>query len=446
MNDHKSPWANRIVGEGMVSPGELIANPLNWRKHPKHQKAAVNDLLKTVGWVDRVIVNRRTGLLIDGHLRVELAAKQKDALVPVSYIDVDEKEERLLIAVLDAITGLATADAAALGELLAQVETDSGALQKLLNDLAEDADLVREFASDKDAAPQVDQADVLREQWGVERDQLWLIDSAHGGTHRLMCGDSTSAADVARLFGETRADCLFTSPPYNVGVNYASHDDAQKPVGEYLGWLGGLCRVWIDQMAQGRAFVWNIGASAQTAPHRHAVMLEDAGLLFQRQFIWRKVGVPIPTWHETALQRRARTLTSNQVHEMVYIFSTGKLERGALTEFDETLENDVFTVSQSLATVDIPEGTQRTGANSNLTARSHKAHPAAFPPKLAAAFIQHYTAPGESVAEPFAGSGSTLIACEQLKRVGFGMELEPKYVAIALQRLADVGLSPRLAE
>src|SRR5215831_11510971 len=66
-------WQNRIVGHGEVDPRELKANPQNWRLHPSHQRAAVREVLAKVGWVGGIMLNRTTGNMIDGHLRVEEA-------------------------------------------------------------------------------------------------------------------------------------------------------------------------------------------------------------------------------------------------------------------------------------------------------------------------------------------------------------------------------------
>ncbi len=66
-------WRNRIVGTGEVAPDELLANPRNWRTHPALQRAALRGSLTEVGWVQQVLVNQRTGHLVDGHARVEEA-------------------------------------------------------------------------------------------------------------------------------------------------------------------------------------------------------------------------------------------------------------------------------------------------------------------------------------------------------------------------------------
>jgi hypothetical protein len=133
-------WQNRIIGEGLEDADRLLANPANWRIHPKHQQDALAGVLDSVGWVQRVIVNKRTGFVVDGHMRVALAITHGEQ-VPVSYVDLSEADEQLILATLDPISAMAGADASKLDELLAQVNTDNAAIQEMLAGLAEGAGL-----------------------------------------------------------------------------------------------------------------------------------------------------------------------------------------------------------------------------------------------------------------------------------------------------------------
>ena len=76
-------WKNRIISSGTEAPDQLLANPLNWRVHPQDQQTALMDVLGEIGWVQEVIVNQRTGHLVDGHLRVVLALRNDETEVPV---------------------------------------------------------------------------------------------------------------------------------------------------------------------------------------------------------------------------------------------------------------------------------------------------------------------------------------------------------------------------
>lgn len=132
-------WRSRIVGHDDVAPSELTAHPLNFRRHPKAQADAVAGALVEIGWVADVVVNARTGRIVDGHLRVELAASRGEPTVPVTYVDLDDAEERLVLATLDPLAAMAETDAEQLRALLTDVATEDEALAALLATLAMDA-------------------------------------------------------------------------------------------------------------------------------------------------------------------------------------------------------------------------------------------------------------------------------------------------------------------
>jgi len=132
-------WKNRIVGNGNEDPEQLLANPRNFRIHPKHQQDALDAVLKQVGWCQSIIVNKRTGHVVDGHLRVSLALRENEKQVPVVYIDVDEAEEVLILATIDPISALAITDKVKLDDLLRDVQTGDPALQLMLAQLAVDS-------------------------------------------------------------------------------------------------------------------------------------------------------------------------------------------------------------------------------------------------------------------------------------------------------------------
>lgn len=115
-------WQTRIVGTGEEAPTELNPNPGNWRRHPELQRQALGDALDRVGWVTQVVVNRTTGNLVDGHLRVEMAEARGEATVPVTYVELSETEERTVLATLDPIGALADADNDALDALLVDLD------------------------------------------------------------------------------------------------------------------------------------------------------------------------------------------------------------------------------------------------------------------------------------------------------------------------------------
>jgi hypothetical protein len=144
------PWRNRIVGHSEVPPADLVANPANWRLHPNEQARALGGALGEVGWVAQVLVNRQTGHLVDGHLRVELALARGERSVPVSYVDLSPQEERLVLASLDPLGAMADADTAKLEELLRDLAPADDALAAMLTELAERNGIVQTGLTDPD--------------------------------------------------------------------------------------------------------------------------------------------------------------------------------------------------------------------------------------------------------------------------------------------------------
>lgn len=115
-------WRSRIVGEAEVEPGKLQAHPENWREHPPAQQAALARVIGEVGWIQRVVVNQRTGHMLDGHCRVELAVQRHEPTVPVLYVDLSEEEERVVLATFDPISALATENKSRLKGVLDQIK------------------------------------------------------------------------------------------------------------------------------------------------------------------------------------------------------------------------------------------------------------------------------------------------------------------------------------
>jgi hypothetical protein len=128
---------NRIVGSGDEQLDQIMFNPRNWRIHPLSQQDALKGVLEEVGWVQQVIVNKRTGNLIDGHLRCQLAAREGAQTIPVVYVDVSEDEEALVLATLDPIGAMAATDKQKLDELFHDINSDNENVQKMIAEIAE---------------------------------------------------------------------------------------------------------------------------------------------------------------------------------------------------------------------------------------------------------------------------------------------------------------------
>jgi len=126
---------NRIIGSGEEQLDQIMFNPRNWRIHPLSQQDALKGVLEEVGWVQQVIVNQRTGNLVDGHLRCQLAAREGNKTIPVLYVDIDEAEEALVLATLDPIAAMAATDKQKLAEILSSVESENEQVNRLIDDI-----------------------------------------------------------------------------------------------------------------------------------------------------------------------------------------------------------------------------------------------------------------------------------------------------------------------
>ena len=131
-----SDWKNRIIGYGEEAPDQLLANPHNHRTHPKRQQDALSGSLDTLGYIQTVIVNKSTGHIVDGHLRVTMALREGQSIIPVTYVDLTPEEEAQALLSLDPIAAMAATDADKVDELLRMVNTDNEQVMKHLQDLA----------------------------------------------------------------------------------------------------------------------------------------------------------------------------------------------------------------------------------------------------------------------------------------------------------------------
>lgn len=133
----EKPFRNRIVGAGIEQTDQLLANPRNWRVHYEAQQQALAGGIDEIGFIRSVTVNKITGAIVDGHLRVILALRSGVKELPVEYVELSEEEEAKALLMLDPIAAMAAADRAKLADLLGMVNSDDARVQAMLAELAE---------------------------------------------------------------------------------------------------------------------------------------------------------------------------------------------------------------------------------------------------------------------------------------------------------------------
>ena len=372
--------------------------------------------------MQQILVNRQSGHVVDGHARVEEALSRHESTVPVLYVDLDPDEEALVLATLDPISAMATADTAKLEELLAGITVDDAGLLALLGDLA--GNDPKAGLTDPDEVPEIP------EESYVKTGELWIL-----GEHRLLCGDSTKPEDVARLLDGAAPTLLATDPPY--GVSYdatwrdgvynglgpagrpymridghrAAEDATRAPaqrrgrtVGHRNTTISGDTRAdWSEAFelvpSLEVAYVW----CATSGMIEVASGLERIGFELRQQIIWAKT--------QAAMSRSAY----NWQHEPCwYAVRKGKTASWRGSHSDTTL--------WEMASPKMIMG----GSTEEKCD-----HPTQKPVEAMSRAIGHHAG---NVYEPFSGSGTTLMAAETLGRRCFAIEIDPKYVQVALER------------
>ena len=132
-------WKNRIVSHTVEDPANLKPHPLNWRTHPTSQTQALEASLDEIGWVEEIVVNDRTGFMLNGHLRRERALVRGEKEVPVTHIDISPEEESLALTILDPMVALSGISVDKLKDLIESVQTENNALSQFIDEIAKDA-------------------------------------------------------------------------------------------------------------------------------------------------------------------------------------------------------------------------------------------------------------------------------------------------------------------
>ena len=412
-------------------PDKLSDNPLNWRKHPEKQLKALKDVLADVGWAGALLFNERTNRLIDGHARKKISKSQEK--VPVLIGSWSEEQEKKILATLDPLASLAEADHDVLLMLLQGVQTESEAVQALLNDLAA-GELVRIF-DPEESSGLTDPDDVPEppDEATTKPGDLWILDN-----HRLLCGDGSKAEDVDRLLDGTTIQLVNTDPPYNVKVEPRSNNAIAAGLSSFQGAkhhqrfdvkrypaktkptakkmrakdrplandfvadeeFERLLRAWFDNIARvlapGRAYyLWGGYANCGNYPP----VLKATGLYFSQAIIWVK--------EHPVLTRK--DYMGN--HEWCFY---GWREGAGHKFYGPANVGDVWSV-------------RKVSPQSMI-------HLTEKPVELAVRALRYSSRAGERVLDLFGGSGSTLIGAEQIGRRAYLMELDPLYCDVIVKR------------
>ena len=382
-----------------VPIGELRPDPANPRRISDQELETLTRSISEFGLIDPIIARREDKMVIGGHQRLLDARKLGYKTVPVVLADLTLEQAHLLNIALNKISG--SFDQELLARLLKELQevpdidlTLSGfgddELKKLLKSL--DAREKRERLENFD----LEEALKAAQSAPVAKPgDIWLL-----GEHRLACGDSTDREAVQRLMGQSRATMSFTDPPYN--VNYGDHRHsgasqraiANDNLGEiFEPFLEKACRN-ILEFTDGAVYI----CMSSSELHSLQKAFIAAGGHWSTFIIWAKNTFTI-----------GRSDYQRQYEPILYGWREG-VNHYWCRDRDQ---GDVWQVDKP---------------------SSSPLHPTMKPLALIERAIQNSSQPGDKVLDTFLGSGSTLIACERIGMICYGMELEPLYVDIARMR------------
>jgi DNA modification methylase len=393
-----------------VELSKLTEDPANARKHSARNLESIRQSLQRFGQQTPIVV--RAGVIIKGNATARVARElgwTSIAAIPTGLSDA----ELIAYGIADNRTGeLAEWDDQVLERLLTAMPEDLRASAGWQDDELSEirARLIPEKVVE-DEPPAPDPAAVSRPG------DLWVL-----GEHRLLCGDSTKAADVDRVLDGRRADLVATDPPYV--VNYTgvrpAHEGRQSgkdwskvyreiDITDATGFFRDLFTQVIRVMADGASlYCWH----AETRSHEIRLVWDELKILHHQNIIWVK---PVPTLSRTFWLYR---------HEPCMM----GWRKGSKPQHDgDHAASTVWEVAGDELSVWYLswEGKRRVTGNE---------HPTQKPVEIFARPMRKHTMPGATCFEPFSGSGTQLVAAEQLRRRCCAIEIQPVFVDVAVRR------------
>jgi len=407
-----------------ISVERLIPATYNPRKDLKPGDPEFEKLKRSVeefGYVEPIIWNRRTGVVIGGHQRLKVLQHLGYTEVDCVVLDIDEQKEKALNVALNKISG----------------EWDMPLLTALLKDLNEggfDATItgfdVTELSAMFDDQSEIVEDDVPEvapeeEKPFTQAGDRWIL-----GNHILYCGDSTKQTDVDALMDGAVADLVITDPPYNVayeGSNGLTIQNDNMPEAQFVAFLTDAFTQMRRNMKAGAPFyIWHAetegGAFRQSCSaalgkvRQMLIWNKNSFTMGHQDYQWKHEAC-IYGWTDGAGHFFVDDRTQATVIEDKRI-DINKLKKEEMRELLREIFSD--KISTTVLNEDKPS--------------KNGDHPTMKPLKLLARLVKNSSRQGEIVLDTFGGSGSTLITCQQLGRRCYTMELDPKYADVIVKR------------
>lgn len=404
---------------------EIIYLPLSeikpYENNPRYNESAVDAVaqsIKEFGFKNPIILDKHK-VIIAGHTRLKAAEKLGLKEVPcIIADDLTDKQAKAYRLVDNKVGELAEWDFLKLGkEITGLPEYDMEEFGFDLQEIEDKLDLEKELVDDEYEIPETIET-------RVHTGELWQL-----GNHRLMCGDSTKAQDVQTLMDGKEADLLYTDPPYNVNIENSqgmtiANDNMDS--GLFKEFLAKAFKNASESLKLGGAFyIWY--ADGESINFR--TQCEENGLLVKQCLIWVKNGINFGRqdykWkHEPCLYGWREGAGHFFVEEYNHP-----------TVIEDNLDlNKMKKEEMKQLIIDMLKDTIPTTVVKYDKPLKNDLHPTMKPVPMCGQMIKNSSRNKEIVLDLFGGSGSTLIACEQLNRQCYTMELDEKYASVIVDR------------
>jgi len=385
----------------------LIPYAKNSRTHSAEQVTQIASSIREFGWTNPVLIDGQ-GTIIAGHGRVMAARALNIVEIPcIRLTHLSESQVRAYVI----------AD----NKLALNAGWDDEMLNSELRALAEEGDIVKmtgfsdeelaallepetELNGDPDEVPELPVEPITKVG------DLWTL-----GEHRVLCGDSTKEADVGRLMAGAKVDLCFTSPPYNSKdggyktdyggktKKFYNHQCDDRTEDEWVQFCDSVLRLIANHLSSDQSpVIWNVMYTANCrAGYGRTMFAGSHGLSVKETICWDKLA-GFPTASKGILSRN---------WELIFVLSLG----------------EKYTTTQG---ADEPRW-----AKWNISRpKQQEEHKATFPNALASRAMTDFGKSADRIYDPFLGSGTTLIAAEQLGRQCYGMEISPAYCDVIVKR------------
>ncbi len=485
----------------------LVENPRNPNKHGDKQVALLAKIIRHQGWRAPIVISTRSGFVVAGHGRLAAARLLNVEMVPVNrQAFASEADEWAHLVADNRIAELADPSRAELAELLSELDTgdfdmdvtgfDQNALEELMTAAAPEGE-------DGDAEAQTDKAAELNKQWQVKPGDVWTI-----GGHRLLCGDSTKAQDVARLMGGDKAVLVHADPPYGMG----KEKDGVANDNLYADKLDAFQMAWwkaarLHVADNGSAYIWGNSEDLWRLWYRGGLK-DSERLTFRNLITWDKPpsasawGSPVGSelmrsyphgaeyclffmlgeqgfnnnadnyWEGWEPVRKYLADEMAKLYELgwtrkrvdVELFGCTVTSGGMLSHYIGSSQWGFITEKNYKALQQAAGGSAFKREHDDLkrefystrayfdnahdnmtdvwdfprvTGEERHEHATPKPVAMIQRCIKSSSPDGGLLLEPFLGSGTTMVAAQNLGRKCYGIEISPDYCAVILQRMKD---------